>query len=224
MSTGDRICVCVTPCQATTKLRKTERISAEYSVNAPTKLQEATYSRIPCIAPITLSTLFRHVVLPKSMVRMLPTGADSKPRIMTDKEWRGIGVQQSRGWEHYAVHRSVSTKFQTIVFKSKCVSPAQLFCNAIKMLHDSITQTDVLRVAYVCTDLSLISFSSEENSAPIRLLDYVCLSWQKRLRRSIWRNLRAPHWRNRPQKKMRKHGKCRTALYVQMPATNSEAI
>ena len=24
---------------------------------------------------------------------------------MTEMEWRGIGVQQSRGWEHYAYHR-----------------------------------------------------------------------------------------------------------------------
>ena len=24
---------------------------------------------------------------------------------MDEKEWRGIGVQQSRGWAHYAIHR-----------------------------------------------------------------------------------------------------------------------
>ena len=26
---------------------------------------------------------------------------------MTEAEWRGIGVQQSRGWQHYAIHRCV---------------------------------------------------------------------------------------------------------------------
>lgn len=24
---------------------------------------------------------------------------------MTEMEWRALGVQQSRGWEHYALHR-----------------------------------------------------------------------------------------------------------------------
>jgi len=48
---------------------------------------------------------YRHVILPKAMVRSLPKAADKKPRIMTEQEWRGIGVQQSRGWVHYAVHR-----------------------------------------------------------------------------------------------------------------------
>ena len=28
-----------------------------------------------------------------------------KNRTLTESEWRGIGVQQSRGWEHYACHR-----------------------------------------------------------------------------------------------------------------------
>ena len=28
-----------------------------------------------------------------------------KNRLLTDAEWRNLGVQQSRGWEHYANHR-----------------------------------------------------------------------------------------------------------------------
>lgn len=28
-----------------------------------------------------------------------------KNRTLNETEWRGIGVQQSRGWEHYACHR-----------------------------------------------------------------------------------------------------------------------
>jgi len=42
----------------------------------------------------------RHVILPKEMVKTMP-----KHRTLTENEWRGMGVQQSRGWEHYAVHR-----------------------------------------------------------------------------------------------------------------------
>lgn len=34
------------------------------------------------------------------MAKTLPKG-----RLMTEAEWRAIGVQQSRGWHHYAFHR-----------------------------------------------------------------------------------------------------------------------
>ena len=27
-----------------------------------------------------------------------------KKRLLTEEEWRAIGVQQSRGWVHYAIH------------------------------------------------------------------------------------------------------------------------
>lgn len=42
----------------------------------------------------------RHVILPKEIAKNLP-----KSRLLTDEEWRNLGVQQSRGWEHYAVHK-----------------------------------------------------------------------------------------------------------------------
>eukprot|EP00879_Flechtneria_rotunda_P021946 GHRR01023143.1.p1 GENE.GHRR01023143.1~~GHRR01023143.1.p1 ORF type:complete len:104 (+),score=21.69 GHRR01023143.1:376-687(+) len=44
--------------------------------------------------------LRRHVVLPPEIAQHLP-----KNRLLSENEWRGLGVQQSRGWEHYAVHR-----------------------------------------------------------------------------------------------------------------------
>ena len=28
-----------------------------------------------------------------------------KGRILEENEWRLLGVQQSRGWKHYAIHR-----------------------------------------------------------------------------------------------------------------------
>lgn len=43
---------------------------------------------------------YRHVILPKSIARTL-----KKDTLMSEEEWRGIGVQQSRGWIHYMVHR-----------------------------------------------------------------------------------------------------------------------
>ncbi|XP_077216681.1 cyclin-dependent kinases regulatory subunit 1-like [Tasmannia lanceolata] len=43
---------------------------------------------------------YRHVVLPRDVAKILP-----KNVLLTEEEWRGIGVQQSRGWVHYAIHR-----------------------------------------------------------------------------------------------------------------------
>ncbi|CAM9753326.1 unnamed protein product [Chrysoparadoxa australica] len=41
-----------------------------------------------------------HVVLPKELARNIP-----KSRCLSDSEWRGLGVQQSRGWVHYGIHK-----------------------------------------------------------------------------------------------------------------------
>ncbi|GAV03538.1 hypothetical protein RvY_13941 [Ramazzottius varieornatus] len=43
---------------------------------------------------------YRHVVLPKDMASRVP-----KSRLMTENEWRGLGIQQSLGWEHYMIHK-----------------------------------------------------------------------------------------------------------------------
>jgi Cyclin-dependent kinase regulatory subunit len=50
----------------------------------------------------TISITTSHVILPKELAKTLP-----KSRLLTENEWRGIGVQQSRGWQHYALHRYV---------------------------------------------------------------------------------------------------------------------
>ncbi|KAF1333406.1 Cyclin-dependent kinase regulatory subunit 1, partial [Globisporangium splendens] len=44
---------------------------------------------------------YRHVILPKEMQRSLPD------RLLSETEWRQLGVQQSRGWVHYAIHKYV---------------------------------------------------------------------------------------------------------------------
>eukprot|EP00667_Euglena_gracilis_P029126 EG_transcript_38103 len=43
---------------------------------------------------------YRHVILPKEISKILPKG-----KLMTEREWRSVGVQQSLGWEHYLIHR-----------------------------------------------------------------------------------------------------------------------
>ncbi|XP_071477070.1 cyclin-dependent kinases regulatory subunit-like [Diadema antillarum] len=42
---------------------------------------------------------YRHVVLPTEMVKQVP-----KVHLMTETEWRNLGVQQSPGWVHYMIH------------------------------------------------------------------------------------------------------------------------
>jgi hypothetical protein len=42
----------------------------------------------------------RHVVLPIELVKLVP-----KTHLMSEAEWRGIGVQQSQGWIHYMTHK-----------------------------------------------------------------------------------------------------------------------
>jgi len=44
---------------------------------------------------------YRHVILPKEVAKKLP----NPPRILSEAEWRGLGVCQSLGWVHYEIHR-----------------------------------------------------------------------------------------------------------------------
>ncbi|XP_075748481.1 cyclin-dependent kinases regulatory subunit isoform X1 [Rhipicephalus microplus] len=40
-----------------------------------------------------------HVILPPELAQSVP-----KTHLMTETEWRNLGVQQSLGWEHYMLH------------------------------------------------------------------------------------------------------------------------
>eukprot|EP01134_Creolimax_fragrantissima_P008677 CFRG8645 len=43
---------------------------------------------------------YRHVTLPQDLAANVPKG-----RLMNETEWRKLGIQQSRGWEHYMIHK-----------------------------------------------------------------------------------------------------------------------
>lgn len=52
---------------------------------------------------------YRHVILPKPLFKMIPKAYFSPDdpgvlRLLSEAEWRGIGITQSLGWEHYEVH------------------------------------------------------------------------------------------------------------------------
>lgn len=53
---------------------------------------------------------FRHVVLPKEMVKLVP-----KNHLMSEQEWRSIGVQQSQGWVHYMTHQPGKLKAKLFI-------------------------------------------------------------------------------------------------------------
>ena len=62
---------------------------------------------LPCLLPHPSSPPFppvcsvRHVILPRETAKALPQPL----RLLSENEWRSIGVQQSRGWVHYEIHR-----------------------------------------------------------------------------------------------------------------------
>ncbi|KAF9227711.1 cyclin-dependent kinase regulatory subunit [Gyrodon lividus] len=51
---------------------------------------------------------YRHVILPKPLLKFIPKELfDEKEgtlRLLTETEWRSIGITQSLGWQHYEVH------------------------------------------------------------------------------------------------------------------------
>lgn len=44
---------------------------------------------------------YRHAILPRSISKRLP----DPMRLLTEKEWRGLGINQSFFWEHYLLHK-----------------------------------------------------------------------------------------------------------------------
>ncbi|TFY75844.1 hypothetical protein EWM64_g8168 [Hericium alpestre] len=52
---------------------------------------------------------YRHVILPKPLFKLIPKHYFSPEdsgvlRLLTEAEWRNIGITQSLGWVHYEVH------------------------------------------------------------------------------------------------------------------------
>lgn len=43
---------------------------------------------------------YRHVQLSKNIYKAMPKG-----KLLLESEWRSLGVQQSRGWVHYEIHK-----------------------------------------------------------------------------------------------------------------------
>jgi len=60
---------------------------------------------------------YRHVILPKPLLKLIPKSFFSPDdsgtlRILSETEWRGIGITQSLGWQHYEVHGELTPVFE----------------------------------------------------------------------------------------------------------------
>lgn len=66
------------------------------------------------IGVMLLSTLsfYRHVMLPKDIAKRVP-----KTHLMSETEWRNLGVQQSQGWVHYMIHQPGISSFPGITLQ-----------------------------------------------------------------------------------------------------------
>jgi hypothetical protein len=72
--------------------------------------------------------LSSHVILPKSIAKQVP-----KDRLMSEEEWRRIGVMQSRGWVHYMHHKPGGLKRLCRLF-FLCVCVPLLFLLLLPLL------------------------------------------------------------------------------------------
>lgn len=61
--------------------------------------------------------LFRHVILPNDLARQVP-----KSHLMTETEWRNLGVQQSPGWVHYMLH---APEPHVLLFRRPLAQPSE---------------------------------------------------------------------------------------------------
>lgn len=72
-----------------------ERATKQIIINKPMKINNKNTKWITIFFPFC----HRHVILPNDLARQVP-----KSHLMTETEWRNLGVQQSPGWVHYMLH------------------------------------------------------------------------------------------------------------------------
>lgn len=61
----------------------------------------------------------RHVIIPKDVAKKVP-----KDHLMSEDEWRGIGVQQSKGWIHYMKHGPGSYPYTNYLLNFNTITAA----------------------------------------------------------------------------------------------------
>ena len=83
---------------------------------------------------------YRHVILPNELARTLP-----KTSMLTESEWRNIGVQQSPGWVHYMLHLPEP---HILLFRRPKSHPIQSDFGRRSELHNDINQQEQMAVDF----------------------------------------------------------------------------
>uniref|UniRef100_A0A4W4E2E0 Cyclin-dependent kinases regulatory subunit n=1 Tax=Electrophorus electricus TaxID=8005 RepID=A0A4W4E2E0_ELEEL len=84
---------------ATKLTTKMDTVGKADLVNQMTILQVAARDETEVINDEVEDLRNRHVVLPRELAKQVP-----KSHLMSEDEWRRLGVQQSLGWVHYMIH------------------------------------------------------------------------------------------------------------------------
>lgn len=79
---------------------------------------------------------YRHVILPQDLTRMVP-----KTHLMTETEWRNLGVQQSPGWVHYMMH---APEPHVILFRRPRTDLPVPSTNSTSNKNEQQTQTNLI--------------------------------------------------------------------------------
>jgi hypothetical protein len=97
-----------------------EYIAKQVPVLCPQSLRVQSFAHSSTVFSIHYSDRYtddeyeyRHVILPKPLFKMIPKTYFNPDdpgvlRLLSEAEWRGIGITQSLGWEHYEVHGMLS--------------------------------------------------------------------------------------------------------------------
>ncbi|KAJ5677443.1 uncharacterized protein N7477_003076 [Penicillium maclennaniae] len=79
---------------------------------------------------------YRHVQLPKNMLKKIPTdyfdSSKGTLKLLWEEEWRALGITQSLGWEHYEVHEPEP---HIMLFKSVTLNHVQVHIFADSLMR-----------------------------------------------------------------------------------------
>jgi cyclin-dependent kinase regulatory subunit CKS1 len=103
LKTRSRFKLAFTTQQMDRDLREQFRYSAHYSDGVyEYRYLSSSVDHESHLTDKTNSTVqtYRHVILPQQITKYIP-----KDRLLTETEWRRLGVTQSEGWVHYAYHK-----------------------------------------------------------------------------------------------------------------------
>ena len=77
---------------------------------------------------VVIFTCPRHVILPKNLAELVP-----RTHLMTESEWRNLGVQQSPGWMHYLIHEPGKIFSNSFISLTKEIMTLTVFCDFISL-------------------------------------------------------------------------------------------